>query len=685
MQALPATKLTVSAHMVSPPLVVADRTNTIRSSGAGTGGTGTGSMRKRILPDPLALDDLTMECTEPAMSTAATVSSTTTMVHSGARSALLSPEPQKGLENDRDTIWQVVVGLDRLVLETRKDQQLLAAEIEDLMDILTRTERIERWISRIEIIAENIRESPQQYLQLERIYRSLEKEWMERLQKFQSTVGLLLIRWDQCGYLPVDDYDMALNKLFELAGSAAIELTYWKIEAPLCLSNECLASLSAKLTSLDQNYYTRQARVRAMEHVLGLIYQDFGTAMEQRVQFRNEATVKYAAELGRELKSLQLELAARKLYQNGEHWTTLQAVWDSCMVSEQERVAFRDAIEQSEFPFIDKMERVRSEIETCRTRFSRSGQVYKLMMTRSSHIEKMIAFEQTAKDPKRLFQSSFQLNEEEKFRRRAYPTLLKLESTLMDAIEKFEQERGESFMYEGVLYMDTLQTEINSRHVNETVFAKFTPVIAAPTRSQTIQIMGRAISPIPSQPSSRPSSISRASTTSSTRSQESYSRRSLTLPVQGSGSPSNKDSRGSTTVDTESQSLQAFRHQRELSSTSTASAHTLKSKSSSSSLSSLSAVSTPASTTASATNTPPTERSPTTSYFNASASSRSCSGATPSLIESSVKQDPKSQKVDRRSFPTILMTPPGSPATARVPVTRSSTSAQGATPSRFVF
>ena len=120
---------------------------------------------------------------------------------------------------------------------------------------------------------------------------------MERLQKFQSMVGLLLIRWDQCAYIPVDDYDVALNTLFELAGSTAIELTYLKIEAPLCLSNECLASLSAKLSSLDQNYYTRQARVRAMEHVLGLIYHDLGTLEEKRVSFRNEATVKYAAEV----------------------------------------------------------------------------------------------------------------------------------------------------------------------------------------------------------------------------------------------------------------------------------------------------------------------------------------------------------------------------------------------------
>lgn len=56
----------------------------------------------------------------------------------------------------------------------------------------------------------------------------------------------------------------------------------------------------------------------------------------------------------------------------------------------------------------------------------------------------MIAFEQTARDPKRLFQSSFQLVEEEKFRRRAYPTLLKLESTLLNAIIKFEQGKSVS-------------------------------------------------------------------------------------------------------------------------------------------------------------------------------------------------------------------------------------------------
>ncbi|KAF9897556.1 hypothetical protein BX616_005366, partial [Lobosporangium transversale] len=121
---------------------------------------------------------------------------------------------------------------------------------------------------------------------------------MERMQRFQSMVGMLRVRWDQCAYFPIDNYDHALSKLFELAElhDETMEFSFVRIEAPLCLSQECLASLSTKLANLDQSYYTRQARIRAMEHILSLIYQDLRIPEEKRVVFRNEATVKYAAE-----------------------------------------------------------------------------------------------------------------------------------------------------------------------------------------------------------------------------------------------------------------------------------------------------------------------------------------------------------------------------------------------------
>lgn len=102
-------------------------------------------------------------------------------------------------------------------------------------------------------------------------------------------------------------------------------------------------------------------------------------------------------------------------------------------------------------------------------------------------------------------------------------------------------EHDDTFMYEGAPYLATLQAEIDNRHVNETVFAKFTPVIATPTRSQTAFIMGRPVSPAqtPSAPS-RPTPLRHS--TYEARSQDvngdAHSRRSLTLPPNSSNTSS---------------------------------------------------------------------------------------------------------------------------------------------------
>lgn len=54
-------------------------------------------------------------------------------------------------------------------------------------------------------------------------------------------------------------------------------------------------------------------------------------------------------------------------------------------------------------------------------------------------------FELTASDPKRLFRPSFQLIEEEKFRKTCLPTLTKMESNLIFLIMKYEQGSYYSF------------------------------------------------------------------------------------------------------------------------------------------------------------------------------------------------------------------------------------------------
>ncbi|KAG0372962.1 hypothetical protein BGX24_012346 [Mortierella sp. AD032] len=648
--------------------------------------------------------------------TTASSSGVLTLVQSGSRTACLSPEPAKGTANDsdHDAIWAMLedhchqLGLDPanitqlLILPytapiTLTSRQTLYRACDDLyQDIVRRQERIERLVSRITTIAENIREPPELYLELERTYRVLEKEW-----------------W----------------ACFESDGINA--LTYQQM---LTTMRSAAYSSSQNYRGELQNFHIYGSKHHCVFPRTALVV----CLKSWRVTFKNEATVKYAAELGRELKSLQLELAARKLYHAGDRWTALTSVWDQCFVGELERQRFREAIEHEDVTYVEKMERIQAEIEGCRTRYSKSGPVYKLMMTRSNHIERMIAFEQTASDPKRLFQSSFQLVEEEKFRRRAFPTLLKLENTLLDAIVKFEKEHEQSFMYEGLPYLETLQAEIENRHVNETVFAKFTPVIAAPTRSQTVQIMGRAISPIPapptiSAPSPRTATVtatgatpqqSRHSLPASTRSMEA-SRRSNTLPVSRSTSPgslldvltknnnnSSKEriNRNANATEQENNPIGSYSssssHRRETSSASTisvsSSSHSLRSKSSHSSILSQGGSSPAASSSAlaSASTSPSADVAiaaaapvlaghggvgATASYFgpistsslaptlSPSSSSTASPFGTPSPKYEASAASPasapttggivgKSQRLERLSLPSSFKTPPASPA-----------------------
>ncbi|KAF7684736.1 hypothetical protein TCON_0109 [Astathelohania contejeani] len=92
-----------------------------------------------------------------------------------------------------------------------------------------------------------------------------------------------------------------------------------------------------------------------------------------------------------------------------------------------------------------------------------------LIKKRNDFVKKMIDFEKVASDPKRLFKSSFQLVNEEKFRKNAVPTLLKIEEELMREIDFFESRFGK-FIYLGGNYKKELEEDINGRIINKAVF-----------------------------------------------------------------------------------------------------------------------------------------------------------------------------------------------------------------------
>jgi hypothetical protein len=72
----------------------------------------------------------------------------------------------------------------------------------------------------------------------------------------------------------------------------------------------------------------------------------------------------------------------------------------------------------------------------------------------------MIDFEKTASDPKRLFQASFQLIEEEKWRNSCLPRLLHLDRALIKALQEFENLAGKPVMIGNRRYLDTLVSDL---------------------------------------------------------------------------------------------------------------------------------------------------------------------------------------------------------------------------------
>lgn len=120
---------------------------------------------------------------------------------------------------------------------------------------------------------------------------------------------------------------------------------------------------------------------------------------------------------------------------------------------------------------MDEVERMVTEhMEFLKRMQPYSKKVSRLMNKRKELIQKMIDFEKTASDPNRLKGSSFRLNEEERWRKTCFPTLLSLDDALWDAVVEFERALGRYFFHDGKRYLDVLRDEIADRAANQTFF-----------------------------------------------------------------------------------------------------------------------------------------------------------------------------------------------------------------------
>ena len=130
-------------------------------------------------------------------------------------------------------------------------------------------------------------------------------------------------------------------------------------------------------------------------------------------------------------------------------------------ITRLQKVVHRDASKLEKIYDLDFI------ISDLRPKYEASASIRALIKERHELIQQMKAFEVSASDPARLFQPSFRLLQEEKFRKSAIPNLLRLEGRLRDALGKWDGKFG----CEGEEdWGGMMEEEIATRYVNETVF-----------------------------------------------------------------------------------------------------------------------------------------------------------------------------------------------------------------------
>ncbi|KAM0675681.1 hypothetical protein GVAV_001049 [Gurleya vavrai] len=140
---------------------------------------------------------------------------------------------------------------------------------------------------------------------------------------------------------------------------------------------------------------------------------------------------------------------------------TFNELEEICKVFEMEMVDFEKTKENLQI-----MKKIINELKNKKDSFL---EINDLIKKRDEIKNKMIQFEINASDPKRLFRSSFQLLNEEKFRKNAVPNLLKIENSLLVKVIEYEKN-FEAFFYKGEIFRENLENEMKNRIINKSVF-----------------------------------------------------------------------------------------------------------------------------------------------------------------------------------------------------------------------
>ncbi|KAJ3241610.1 hypothetical protein HDU77_010959 [Chytriomyces hyalinus] len=262
-------------------------------------------------------------------------------------------------------------------------------------------------------------------------------------------------------------YKNLLNESSNPSSNGSTEPAGTSPRVSMSITRACIQWLKEIAARLDAQLKERRDRCKALVKEIEMCQEELNegglTSLDSTDLNRLEEYEAIAEGLRTRWRVKMQEVVVRLLLD-------LTTWWDKCYVTAEERKEFTLQFGDNLFSPLT-VERINLELLALQSRHEAEHHIYALIESRRALLTRMTEFEhKTANDPTRLFRSSFQLNEEERFRKTCVPTLLKLEARLRKEIEDFERDQERWFMFRGVRHLSALDQDIADRFVNEAIF-----------------------------------------------------------------------------------------------------------------------------------------------------------------------------------------------------------------------
>ncbi|KAI8082703.1 microtubule associated protein-domain-containing protein [Halteromyces radiatus] len=281
------------------------------------------------------------------------------------------------------------------------------------------------------------------------------------LHQLCSTINNHHFHMDNIPHLPLDKHNMNNNAFL-----------YYRhpLPFPLSLQDDLMMVLQSKAHDLEALYNNRLERFNHFVESIQTLWEELNVPESKKCTIHRSLHEENMIKL--QIDFDQMKTIVRTM--TDEYLDTIRQdlvhLWDECLLTQYERDEFMSIL----YHKANTMDTVRSIIDEHMSYLKAiqpaSHIVSTIMKERKDLIQKMIDFETSASDPKRLFQASFQLLEEERWRKTCFPTLLQLDDTLTKAVQDFERISEKHFMVGNRRFLDILKEEIMDRTANQTFF-----------------------------------------------------------------------------------------------------------------------------------------------------------------------------------------------------------------------